>query len=128
MKQVTIVFQCPRQVCRSYQGIKNRFAEEFPEMDVERFGFTGAFFNLQCIQLRTIAYKIVVFVNAGSLPVNITKAIPLYIQKKRKRPFNIRPVTFTNLCMNDHTGKTTGIQRQLTPSQPVVKPMGYLVF
>ncbi len=69
-------------VCRSYQRIKHRFAEEISEMNIERFGFTGAFFHLKCIQLGTIAYKIVVFVNAGSLPVNTTKAIPLYIQKK----------------------------------------------
>src|SRR5882757_5054114 len=66
-------------VCRSYQGIKNRSAEKFPEMDVKGFGAAGIFFDPEGIQLGAIADKIAVIVDEGSLPVHAAKAISPYI-------------------------------------------------
>lgn len=55
-------------------------------------------------------------------------AISLQIQKKRERPFNIGSETFADLAMNDQTGKALGIQRKISPSQAIVKSVGYLAF
>jgi len=95
-------------------------------MDVKSCGAAGIFFDLEGIQLGAIADKIVFLVDAGSLPVHAAKAISLYIQKKRKGSFDIGAVTFSDLRMYDDTGETFGIQRQVAPSQPIAKSMGYL--
>jgi hypothetical protein len=113
-------------VCRSYQGIKNGFAEEFPEMNVKSFGTAGIFFDLEGIRLGAITDKIAFLVDAGSLPVHAAKAIAPYIQKKRKGSFDIGAETVPHLRMNDDTGKTFGIQRKVAPSQPIAKSLGYL--
>lgn len=96
-------------------------------MDIKSFSAAGIFFDLESIQLGAVTDKIVVLVDAGSLSVHTAKAITPYIQKKRKRPFNIRTKTFPDLRMNDDTGKTFRIQRQIAPSQAVAEPLGYLV-
>ena len=113
-------------VCGSYQGIKNGFAEELPEMDIKSFGAAGIFFDLEGIRLGAVTNKIVFLVDAGSLPVHAAKAIAPYIQKKGKGSFDIGAETFPDLRLNDDIGKTFGIQRKVPPSQPVAKSLGYL--
>jgi len=115
-------------VCRSYQGIEDRFAEEIPEMDIKSFGTAGIFRYLQGIQLGTIADKIAVRINAGRLPVYAAKTMSPYIQKKGDRALDIGTETFPDLCMNNNTGETCRIQRQVTPSQAIAKFVGNLAF
>lgn len=108
-------------ICRSYQEIKNRFAEEISEMDIKSFGAAGIFRYLQGIQLGAIADKIVVLIDAGRLPVYAAKTISPYIQKKGDRTFDIGSETFPDLCMNNDAGETFRIQRQVTPAQAIAK-------
>jgi hypothetical protein len=115
-------------VCRSYQGIKNRFAEEIPEMDIKSFGTAGTLFYLQGIQLGAIADKIVVLIDAGRLPVYAAKTISPYIQKKGNGAFDIGSETFPDFCMNDNAGETFCIQRQVTPPHAIAKSAGNLAF
>src|SRR5579859_3371321 len=95
-------------------------------MDIKRFGAAGTFFYLEGIQLGAIGDKIVVLVDAGSLPVDGANAISPYIQKKRKWTFDIGAKTFPDLCIDDDTGETVGSQRTVAPSQPVPESMGDL--
>jgi len=113
-------------VRRSYQRMENRFAEEFPEMDVKCFGAAGIFLDLEGVRLGAITDKIVFLVDEGSMPVNAAQTIAPYIQKKSEGPFDIGAETFSDLRLNDDTGKTFGIQGKIAPSQPIAKSLGYL--
>jgi len=60
------------------------------------------------------------------LPVHVAKTVATYIQEKGEWAFDIRAETSFDPGMDDNAGKSFFIQRKVTPSQPVTKPLGYL--
>src|SRR5689334_20111608 len=96
-------------------------------MNIEGFyGLTT--FDLEGIRLKTVADVKKIFTNRNGVSIRFTITGPLIIQEERNRSDNIRPVTFFDSSINDHTWEAISIQRQIIKCPALLKTLIDLVF